>query len=126
MTTRTLSQAAPTVRWADLGEVEEVVATIRWAFAQCRDWGHAWRPWRTEDYPDGSEDRTLKCRSCGTLRIEYLSARGLRDRSPRYEYPDGYLLGIGRLDPEAKAIIRHAMREQFIMACRKNGGGMAA
>jgi hypothetical protein len=66
-------------------------------FQMCREFGHAMRPTHRDYIGKASGSaftllKKLKCRSCGTRRIDEYSSvtRDLIRRA--YEYPDGYLL----------------------------------
>lgn len=70
-------------------------------FIACRDRGHAWYDPRDGDRDmhvekDGRYyDRRLHCPRCGTYRRDLLNIQGMQMVSPKYEYPDGYLLRRG-------------------------------
>lgn len=105
------------VQYADPAEVVALLATYDPRFAQCRDWGHTWRPYKAEEYAGGAWDRIMKCRCCSCLRTEELDSRDFVI-ARHYEYPDGYLVTVGRIDPEGKAAIRSSTRGAFRAAAR--------
>jgi hypothetical protein len=71
----------------------------------CRDLAHSWKPWRARMIEGGFE-RTLKCRTCTTERVELLDSYGRLVRR-KYEYADGYIVpGTGRMDADFRAQVR--------------------
>lgn len=74
---------------------------------QCRDFGHAWRPyhaeWSAELRCYVSE---LRCSRCRTVRQRLISRTGEQLKSG-YQYVDGYQLkGIGRLTGHDRDFLR--------------------
>jgi len=71
----------------------------------CRDLAHAWKPWRAARI-DGGYERTLRCRTCGSERIELLDSRGGLVKR-RYAYAEGYRVpGFGRMDSDFRSRVR--------------------
>jgi hypothetical protein len=57
----------------------------------CRELGHEWRH-HTAEYDPKAQifDRALRCRNCGTVRVQVLNRHGHVLRNG-YKYTDGYL-----------------------------------
>lgn len=90
---------------ASLSQVEDFAATMKSSFLQCRDLGHAWKPYSAGSHRDGGFERKHRCRSCGGFRTQRLSAMG-RIISNSYDHPDGYLSPIGRIDGDGRGLLR--------------------
>ena len=59
----------------------------------CRELGHNWKPLTASyDKKARAYNRTLRCPSCHTHRIQLLDSSG-HVLSNSYRYPDGYLAG---------------------------------
>lgn len=84
-------------------------ATYKPSHAQCRAFGHQWRP-TTVDKVKGTNGaitryvQNLRCVSCETHKSVNISPRGeIYSRS--YQYPEGYQVK-GRLSQDEKASMR--------------------
>lgn len=84
---------------------------------QCRDYGHAWKPWRAELIGKGGArgyEQALRCTRCDTERWRTLTRYG-EVVSAHYVYPDGYLVkGLGRLTGEDRGQLRVASIERTV------------
>lgn len=89
--------------------ISDAVETMPATFVYCRDFGHAWRPWRTrwidKERVYSSE---LRCTRCHTVRERLISASG-GIVSSHYEYAEGYQIhGLGQLSSGDRDTIRLA------------------
>lgn len=72
----------------------------------CRDLSHTWRPFSARRIEGGGYERTVRCATCGSDRVELLDRWGQLVRR-HYDYADGYLVpGMGRMDSEFRAHVR--------------------
>lgn len=77
-------------------------------YLQCRDYGHGWKPNNAVWLEDGFIERVLRCDRCKTERFQILDKNGYII-SGYYHYSSGYQIpGAGRLDTNARAVLRHA------------------
>lgn len=66
----------------------------RYMFAQCRAFGHAWKPTTVDQYRVRSKRlfvQHLECRTCGTLRRITINEKGIVYGN-NYSYAEGYKL----------------------------------
>lgn len=79
----------------------------------CRELGHAWRKLPLTRHRAYGYVRRLKCRECGTGRVDHLGMRGdVLDRY--YEWPDGYRAphGASKWGLSREDFSREAMRRE--------------
>ena len=90
-------------------DLDATIAHMNVEYLQCRDFGHAWRPYHARWIPQDNCYRTdLRCSRCTSMRTRYLSASGAQ-LSGNYDYPEGYLTkGMGRLTGSDRDRIRLA------------------
>lgn len=94
------------IRFNNLEELEGIADQLPTEFLRCRDLGHNFQPYTVRRYRNAYEER-LRCPRCKTKKIRTIGSRGLFLGSPRYEYPEGYLIkGQGNLSADARGIIR--------------------
>jgi hypothetical protein len=88
-------------------DLDTALHDMRTAYLQCRDFGHAWRPFTARWVPDQRSYHTqLRCTRCRTVRTRYISRNG-EQVSKGYVYPDGYQLkGVGRITGEDRDHLR--------------------
>lgn len=79
-------------------DVATLVHDLRTDFLQCRDFGHAWRPYTANWIAAERAYRTeLRCSRCKTIRVRWINNRG-EQVGAHYLYTDGYQMqGVGRL-----------------------------
>lgn len=79
-------------------------------FIECRDLQHAWRYFNVIHRKEEKlYDEVLRCLRCDTLKHRFISYDGEYVKSPRYEYPEGYVVkGQGRASADDRAKIRIA------------------
>lgn len=133
---RTLS-AAPSIEYADLGDVEDAIKEWTPEQISCRAGGHRRAPGSIEVAPDGSSavmnDFCERCRVpiVQTVIINQYG-RAVLGGPAKYSYADapGYLRpGLGRLDREARAMLRWESRPDLQAAIERarkrqaKGGG---
>lgn len=89
--------------------VRAAIADLSDAHLQCRDFGHAWRPYQAEYVPQRRQYvERLQCPRCSTMRVRLLDSRGAQ-LANHYAYPDGYQVkGIGRLSGSDRDAVRLA------------------
>lgn len=78
------------------------------AFIQCRDFGHAWRPYSARwDTDDRCYVQQLRCPRCKTIRERRIGRHGQLLGS-WYDYPEGYVMpsGMGRMTGSDRDLIR--------------------
>jgi hypothetical protein len=101
-------------------DVEKAVDRMQAAHVHCRDYGHNWGPHQAQKVKGGWE-RVLRCRSCYSMQIQLLNARGDIVKKPNRIYPPGYLMqGLGRLTGEDKGYVRLSSIADSLGG---NGGG---
>jgi hypothetical protein len=92
---------------------EEFAHTLPDRLLHCRELGHTWRH-NTVSYDEKARcyDRSLRCSSCRTIRVQVLDSRGHVIRNG-YKYPDGYLvpgtvdrIGASRDAYRVEAVVR--------------------
>jgi hypothetical protein len=78
--------------------VDDLIDHMQLNHLQCRDFGHAWRPWNaTWSNEDRCYHAQLRCSRCKTVRVRLIGQNGALIDT-HYDYPDGYLVkGMGRL-----------------------------
>ena len=88
-------------------DVAAAVVELPQTFAQCRDYGHQWKPSNVDWLPKEQCYRvTLRCPQCTTLRTVLRNRRGAQLES-HYDYPDGYAIkGLGFLSGTDRDQIR--------------------
>lgn len=73
----------------------------------CRDYGHAWTPFRGGRVSGGFE-RQLRCTRCNTVRKQAINSKGVIG-SNRYVYPEHYqIAGLGPISGDDRAKVRIA------------------
>lgn len=90
-------------------DLETTVNSMRSDFLQCRDFGHAWRPFTARWVAtERAYETQLRCSRCKTIRVRWIGQRGEQIES-RYQYTDGYTIkGMGRLTGSDRDLIRLA------------------
>lgn len=92
---------------------EEFAHTLPDRLLHCRELGHTWKH-NTVSYDEKARcyDRSLRCSSCRTIRVQVLDSRGHVIRNG-YKYPDGYLvpgtvdrIGASRDAYRVEAVVR--------------------
>jgi hypothetical protein len=75
---------------------------------QCRDFGHAWRPYTARwDTDEKAYEQQIRCSRCKTVRKRLLTRTGAYARNPKYDYTPGYLFpGLGRLSKDDRNWVR--------------------
>lgn len=88
-------------------DLEETLHDMRQDFIQCRDFGHAWRPFTARWMPAERVYHTqLRCSRCRTIRTRYINDHG-QQVGHTYAYPDGYQIrGMGRMTGEDRDHLR--------------------
>ena len=96
-----------------VGEVRNIAEAVKQmdpTFTHCRDYGHAWEPFRGGRVPGGWE-RQLRCTRCHTVRKQFIGVRrGTTEiDSNRYVQPEGYRVkGLGRITGDDRGKVRMA------------------
>lgn len=102
-------------RFADPKEAAEAAEHMATSHLECRDHGHPWKPWSVRWLPaDQSYERIFRCTRCKTKRKQLVDSSGAILHGG-YEYPDGYLLDIGRLAGGAKDALRLASLQRQLV-----------
>lgn len=74
----------------------------------CRDYGHAWEPFRGGRV-NGGWERQLRCTRCHTVRKQFIAARRGVIESSRYVYPEHYqVAGLGQISGDDRGQVRIA------------------
>lgn len=90
-------------------DIEAAIQHMSRAQIECRDYGHAWKPWQAEVLPGRRGfAQVLRCARCTTTRNRTLTRFG-EVLTSHYIYPDGYLVsGMGRLTGADRGQLRIA------------------
>lgn len=88
-------------------DLDNTIKGMRSDYLQCRDFGHAWRPYTARwEESERAYESTLRCSRCKAKRVRLIDKRGHQVGSD-YDYPDGYLItGMGRLTGDDRAALR--------------------
>ena len=100
----------------DLRRLGEVLQEYDRDFQECRSCGHQWSPDTAQWLADGTVERILLCIRCLATRVQILDRHGYVIRG-RYSYEKGYRLsGFGRMNAEARALIRWETTRRMLSA----------
>jgi hypothetical protein len=93
----------------------DAIVSMRTDYLQCRDFGHAWRPYTAAwSEIERAYVAQLRCSRCRTIRVRTISRTGAQ-LATHYVYPDGYLIaGLGRLTGSDRDELRLASIQQVL------------
>lgn len=94
-------------------QVQQFAQGLSQEFLECRQYGHAWKPY-TVDSGGGLYEVTIRCSRCTSEGVDTVNRRGQRIRPRRPRYAQGYLAsGMGRMTGEAASVIRMEMIQRL-------------
>jgi hypothetical protein len=98
-------------------DLHTALGAMRLEHLQCRDFGHAWRPYAAQWLTtERCYESRLRCSRCRTQRVRLIGQNGALVSS-HYEYADNYLVkGLGRLDTSDRNELRLASLQHVLPA----------